>query len=306
MKKMKILIGYDGSTYADAALSDLKKAGLPRQADVLVLSAADVFLPPGRDTNLPEAIKPSILRARASARSEVKRASRLAAKGRKKIRSKFPSWNVKAASTADSPAWAILKKAETWKPDLIIVGAHGHSKLGRFLGSVSQMVLTHASDSVHVGRVSTGRTGGKLRVFAAIDGSPNSEFAIRSIASRSWPSGTEFLLVSVIDPKKSTFMERLASREIRWLLGTADSEREATERMLETFAKKLREKGLTVTCQVKKGDPKRVLVKEAESWKADWIFVGARGLSHLKRFLMGGVSMAVAARAHCSVEVVRR
>jgi nucleotide-binding universal stress UspA family protein len=80
---------------------------------------------------------------------------------------------------------------------------------------------------------------------------------------------------------------------------------EATRRMLESFAKELREKHKDVTCRVLAGDPKHVLVKEAESWKADCIFVGARGLTHLKRFFMGGVSTAVAARAHCSVEVAR-
>ena len=58
------------------------------------------------------------------------------------------------------------------------------------------------------------------------------------------------------------------------------------------------------TLVVKEGDPKRVLIEEAEQWGADCIFVGARGLRRLERFLLGSVSTAVAARAHCSVEVV--
>lgn len=45
--KMKLLIAYDGSPGADAALDDLRHAGLPRRAqvEVLVVSVADVFVP---------------------------------------------------------------------------------------------------------------------------------------------------------------------------------------------------------------------------------------------------------------------
>jgi hypothetical protein len=45
-EKMKILIAYDGSSCADAALDDLRYAGLPHVAEALIMSVADVFLPP--------------------------------------------------------------------------------------------------------------------------------------------------------------------------------------------------------------------------------------------------------------------
>ena len=41
---MRILIGYDGSGHADAALGDLKRAGLPGDSKVLVVSAADLLM----------------------------------------------------------------------------------------------------------------------------------------------------------------------------------------------------------------------------------------------------------------------
>jgi hypothetical protein len=44
---------------------------------------------------------------------------------------------------------------------------------------------------------------------------------------------------------------------------------------------------------LRKGDPKRVLVKEAEAWEADCIFVGARGLTHVKRFFSLGSFLAL-------------
>ena len=48
-----------------------------------------------------------------------------------------------------------------------------------------------------------------------------------------------------------------------------------------------------------------MILNEANEWNAKSIFMGARGLSRLQRFLLGSVSSSVAARAHCSVEVVR-
>lgn len=45
----KILIAYDGSACADAALNDLKRAGLPAALEALVLTVADVILPPPAD-----------------------------------------------------------------------------------------------------------------------------------------------------------------------------------------------------------------------------------------------------------------
>ena len=40
-----ILIAYDGSTSADAALNDMRRAGLPRTVEALVVSVAEQWLP---------------------------------------------------------------------------------------------------------------------------------------------------------------------------------------------------------------------------------------------------------------------
>ena len=46
IEKMKIVIGYDGSEHADAALDDLRQAGLPRDAEALIISVAEGVMPP--------------------------------------------------------------------------------------------------------------------------------------------------------------------------------------------------------------------------------------------------------------------
>jgi nucleotide-binding universal stress UspA family protein len=55
---------------------------------------------------------------------------------------------------------------------------------------------------------------------------------------------------------------------------------------------------------IRRGNPKDEIVAEAEGWGADCIFVGAKGMRGVDHLLLGSVSAAVSARAHCSVEIV--
>ena len=67
-KRTKLLIGYDGSESADAAVEDIQRAGLPRDTEAIVFAVADVwFYPPPADPTLPAPSSPldhQILRGR--------------------------------------------------------------------------------------------------------------------------------------------------------------------------------------------------------------------------------------------------
>jgi len=69
----------------------------------------------------------------------------------------------------------------------------------------------------------------------------------------------------------------------------------------------LRSDEIKVSTEIKLGDPRKELPQAAAGWRADCIFVGSAGFSNrFERFVLGSVSAAVATRAHCSVEVVRK
>jgi nucleotide-binding universal stress UspA family protein len=74
---------------------------------------------------------------------------------------------------------------------------------------------------------------------------------------------------------------------------------------VESVAEELREAGLAADAMVLDGEPNRQLLQEAERWGANCIFLGAKGHGKISRFVIGSVSASVAARALCSVEVVR-
>src|SRR5262245_35603887 len=150
---MKILVAYDGSQGADDALDDLPRAGLPPLAEALIVSVAEVFAPSTAAAAATGPVPPAVRQAWAEATQAVKASRTCTLQGRARVQALFPGWQVRAEATADSPAWGVIKQADTWQPDLIVVGSYGRSVLGRLvLGSVSQTLMTEAHCSVRVAR----------------------------------------------------------------------------------------------------------------------------------------------------------
>ena len=156
---MKVLIGYDGSDSAREAIQALHRAGLPRGAEVLVVSATDVWphLPTSVDEpdNAASAWQdaPIVRKARALAAQARAEAQALAAEGAAVVKKEFPDWTVSHAAYAGSP-YVALTQAPEGTPDLLVVGSQGRSAWGRlFLGSVSQNALAHAACSVRRGNL---------------------------------------------------------------------------------------------------------------------------------------------------------
>jgi nucleotide-binding universal stress UspA family protein len=303
---MKILIAYDGSACADAALHDLRRAGLPPEAEAVILSVADVLVPPAPPN---ENLLAANMRRRAALTREAIRAQglltvdearALVQRAQMQMGTYFPDWRVEVEAVEDSPAWGIMKKADEWQADLIVVGSHGYSAVSRFLlGSVSQKVATTAGRSVRIARGSDRPQESPVRLLLGVDGSTESDAMVRTVAERVWRPGSVAHVMAVVDLP-------LLGGALAW---QADEDLDAQQRiqqMVDAVAEQLRTAGLTVTAAITEGAPKRVLVDEANAWGAECVFVGARGLRRVERFLLGSVSTAVATRAQCSVEIIQR
>jgi nucleotide-binding universal stress UspA family protein len=276
---------------------------------------AEVWLPPpppssyeiieeARNATSPAELQRDFAKRCAAAKTELA----LAERARDRVQSRFPNWKVTVDSSCGSAAWELVAKADEWKPDLIVVGSHGRTALGRFvLGSVSQRVLTEAKCSVRIARGRVEEPNSPARIIVGTDGSPASDEALRVVAARNWPAQSEVKVVLVDDPLAPGFLEKIIPPLEKALEEDRREERAWVEKISAHSADILRAADIKVTCAVREGDPKRELCKAAEEWGASSIFVGSAGFSNrLERFVLGSVSAAVAARAHCSVEVVRK
>ena len=295
---MKMLIAYDGSESADKGIDNLSRAGLPSEADALVVSVAEVWLPPqsndeSLDDTFPLQIPAGLKRARAHAAQIVKEAQELAERGSKGVKQIFPGWMVNHEATNGSPAHELLNRAREWQPDLIVVGSHGRTALGRFvLGSVSQKVLTEAQTSVRVARQATGTGTSAIRIILGVDGSAGAQEAVRTVAARGWTPGSEVRVLVADYVLIANSVYALIPPVNEFVDEQNRSERTEAERIAEEAVKQLRSeldgKSVTVSSAVLTGDTMQVLVRHGEEFGADCIFTGATGFSNpIERLLVG-------------------
>ncbi len=309
---MKILVGYDGSESADAAISDLERAGLPKEAEALLISVADVMTTPetpkyefAGQANVSSKFSPGLVYAERQAARVLQEARWFATQGSARLRSLFPFWSVRS-EVLTGTAWSeLIRKANEWKPDLVVLGSHQRTAIGRFiLGSVSKTVAIDSKYSVRVARESAAdRHNRQPIIMIGVDGSRESELAVREVGSRVWPTETEVRIVSVDEGVSYKSLSPLVSGTHELI----DEEKTLSARNMVHWAQsQLNAIGLKTSSYIEKGDPKKVLMEKAVEWNVDSIFVGARRFnSAFERFWLGSVSSALVTKAPSSVEVVR-
>lgn len=319
-QRKRILIAYDSSDCSKEAIKDLRRAGLPRETEALVVSVSNTAWPPEdviTDANLirqPVArviaaqIKIKVKEELDAALRAVEEAQQLAEQGAMQVKSNFPAWEVRAEAMTGAPAAALIRKAEDWSADLIVVGTHGRSALGRLLmGSVSQEVAAEARCSVRVGRRVLENVDSAMRLVIGVDGSLNARAAVREAARRVWPAGSLALVMAADNRQSSSPSPARSAVSTAELEQTSDEETLSPRQMLEIVEEDLRAgAGLHVSSKIIESDPANALIVAANGFDADCIFVGSSGSDGRSgRHPLGRIATAVANGAHCSVEVVR-
>ena len=146
---MKILLATDGSNCSEAAVNSIAARPWPEGSELKIVSATDI-----PDVSVTEAwMLPDNYYAAidGAAKARAEKAVRDAAA---RIKSGKASGLEIITEVKDGHAKdVILREAEKWGADLIVLGSHGYNGLERFLlGSVSHAVATHAHCSVEIVR----------------------------------------------------------------------------------------------------------------------------------------------------------
>ncbi len=292
---MKLMIAYDGSTYADAAIDDLVRAGLPDNAEALVVSVAD---PTAARTTVSEfdlisaatrRIDSVLAHAKIQRKQGWEWTERIAANAVETIHARFPDWVIRSEVLDGDPADALLDKANQWRPDLLVMGSQGRSAVGRFfLGSVSKSVAESASCSVRVARAGFARAEGEpSKIMLAAKDPSAAELVVESLGRRIWPSGTEVSLIAVDDGVSAHRVSAFY----------ADG-----KAIYEQILERLAHTDVSASVKLVSGDPKAIVLEAAETRRPNAIFMAGEAADDAA---LDETATSLITSAKCTVEIVR-
>jgi len=294
---MKVLIAVDSSPSSERLVEEAAARPWPAGTNFSVVNVVDIQ----RWARLPALIADAKQEGQRTVNAGVEKLSRSGHAALQEVIMGFPRR-------------AISEYAKEWHADLIMVGSHGHSAIGRFLlGSVAQAILRTAPCSVEIVR---GATSGPvsshpMKILLATDGSDCSVGAVHSVANRPWPDGTVIRVMSV--QELMVLQNQLAASSLSAVYPASLLEELMQDAHDRASSAAEVAKGILLRAGVNAvsdpsapiGEPRGVILDTAKSWPADMIVLGSHGRRGVDRLLMGSVSEAVAVHAHCSVEVIR-
>lgn len=202
----------------------------------------------------------------------------------------------------------VVRRAESWRADLVVVGGRGPTGVvASLIGGTAERIVRYSPCPAIVARCD--RKGG--RVLAATDLSDPSLPAVVAGAAEARLRAGRLTVIHVIPiqpsvsgsapgaPPMALTPETMAAIETS-TRAAFESRLSLSLAPLETGDPSLRaERALVV------GPPAPMIVEHARSIGAELIVVGTRGRTGLSRILLGSVAEEVVRTAECSVMVVR-
>ena len=137
-------------------------------------------------------------------------------------------------------------------------------------------------------------------IVVGTDGSPPAERAVQEAIGIAGRDGAKLHIVTAF-PDPAMFQERVATGATPVDVNLRDLAESVAMRRVHDA----NEKGIEVETHAREGNPAEAILDTANEVKADLIVVGNRGLSGIKRFLLGSVSQKVSEHADCNVMIVR-
>jgi nucleotide-binding universal stress UspA family protein len=137
-------------------------------------------------------------------------------------------------------------------------------------------------------------------IVVGTDGSDHADRALDEAIAIAVRDGAALHIVTAF-PDPAMIREKITSGATAYSVNLS----EVADSVLTRAAARAQERGVKAQTHAHETDPAEAILEVASAQNADLIVVGSRGLSGIKRFLLGSVSSKVSEHASCSVMIVR-
>jgi nucleotide-binding universal stress UspA family protein len=141
-------------------------------------------------------------------------------------------------------------------------------------------------------------------IVVGTDGSETAHVAVQTAVRLAQAVGGEVAIVSAYAPVSEARQQveaQDAPEDVQWRFSAS----EKADAVLESAAAEAQVAGVTAAKYAREGDATSAILAVADERNADLIVVGNRGMTGVKRFLLGSVPNKISHHAGCSVLIVR-
>jgi nucleotide-binding universal stress UspA family protein len=143
-------------------------------------------------------------------------------------------------------------------------------------------------------------------IVVGTDGSATAAKAVEIAGELARVCGAAVHVVTAYPPVRSSVLATVGASGTGGLATPAwlgDDERVAAEEVVRQAGERLAQVGVSANTIARLGEPADALLATAEEVAADLVVVGNRGMTGVRRYLLGSVADRVAHHAHCSVHI---
>lgn len=141
-----------------------------------------------------------------------------------------------------------------------------------------------------------------MKLLLAVDTVTTLDLLLNFIEARSWPTGTEAAVLSVVEDDTLPIETWRAEG---YGIGAVHREMQRRGEQISSPAiERLRASGIPARVTIMRGDPAFLIPFAARKWSSDLILIRANNRTDFRNLLLGSVAKSVVKSAPCSVEVV--
>lgn len=275
-----IVVGTDGSAHAGNAVAWAAQEAQRRTTPLRIVSVFDEWTSVRPDSDIHS--------------EQERRAMAMLAETKESTLSRFPALQVETVLRIGDVVEELAEQARTAR--LLVTGTRGRGGFaGMLLGSTSQSLTTRSAAPLVVVPGPPPPAG--ARVVVGVDGSEESDRALRFAADHALARGVDLVAVQVL--AQATWF---GPGEVYGYM--VEDMIDVTERAVEAQVAPIRAEhpDLELTTAVELGHPAEVLRRTGDG--AQLLAVGSRGRSRARSMLLGSISHGVLHYAPCPVAVL--